>query len=122
MLTYSKLWYGLGFAMLLLVALLSLMPVAGIGGSDKLAHFLSYAMLSGWFSLLIRAPRSLFAVAIGLIVFGVVLELLQGMTSYRMAELADAAANSLGVAAGLLCFYSPLRTLLRKIDTTLSRL
>jgi VanZ family protein len=117
------LWFGLAHALLLVVAVLSLAPATpNIGGSDKLGHFLAYAMLSMTFSIIIRQRLSLWWVLFGLIAFGVLMEYLQGLTGYRYADPDDALANSIGVVFGLLFHFSPLRRVLLKVDAYLHRL
>lgn len=114
------LWFACGFGMLALVAILSLMPVSGAGGNDKLAHILMYAFLSSWFSLLVIRYRSLCWVLFGLIAYGLLMEFLQGLTDYRSAELADAIANSIGATIGLIFRFTRLRDWLIRIDHQLS--
>ncbi len=114
------LWFGLAYAQLLVVTVLSLTPVVpNIGGSDKLGHFLAYAVLSLAFSLIIRQRTSLWWVLFGLIAFGILMEYLQGLTGYRYADPEDALANSIGVVFGLLFHFSPLRRVLLKVDAYL---
>lgn len=118
----AKFWFLLAYISLLGLGVLSLVPTPDIGGSDKMAHFAAYAMLSGWFSLLIRQPKSLWFILFGLIGYGLLLELLQSFTSYRQGDLADAIANGLGVIFGLVFYFSPLRHILRRLDNWLFRL
>lgn len=116
------LWFGLAYAQLLVVAVLSLTPtVPEVGGGDKLSHFLAYAALSIAFSLIIRQRKSLRWILFGLIAFGVLMEYLQGLTDYRYADPEDAVANSIGVIFGLLFHFSPLRLILVKVDAYLHR-
>ena len=117
----TRLWYGCGIALLLVVAIISLVPVSG-GGNDKLAHVLIYLVLSSWFSLIAARPVLLWRVFFGLIAYGFLMELLQGLTDYRSLEFADAVANSVGVTIGLLFHFSPFRRLLILIDSRLARL
>jgi VanZ family protein len=117
------LWFGLACVLLLVVAVLSLAPVTpDIGGSDKLGHFLAYAVLSIVFSVIIRQRKSLWWVLFGLIIFGILMEYLQGLTGYRYADPEDALANSMGVVFGSLFHFSPLRRVLLKVDAYLHRL
>ena len=111
-----RLWFGLAYAITLVVGVLSLIPGPDIGGSDKLAHFLTYAMLSAGFSLIIEQRKSLWLIFFGLIAYGLLLEFLQGLTGYRMEDMADALANSLGVIAGLGFYFSPLHSVLRRLE------
>ena len=112
-------WFVLAYILLLLLGVLSLMPVADIGGSDKIAHFLAYAGLSAWFSLIVQRRESLWRILFGLVSYGLLLEWLQSFTSYRSGDLADAVANSLGVITGLAFYFSPLRGILRDVDSWL---
>ncbi len=117
-------WYACGCLLLLLVAILSLMTFASGGPqvNDKLAHFLTYSILSGWFSLLVTRWQGLPVVWLGLAVFGITIEGLQGLTEHRSAEWADVVANSLGAAIGLLVFFTALPRLLRLLDARLATL
>lgn len=72
--------------------------------ADKVAHFMAYAALGataamGRLRLLgLRSP-----VIAAIAVYGVVLEGLQGLGGVRDPELADAAANALGVITAFGC-------------------
>ena len=112
----AKFWFLLAYILLLGLGILSLIPAPDIGGSDKIAHFAAYAVLSAWFSLLVEQRKSLWVVLFGLISYGLLLEFLQSLTSYRQGDAADAIANSLGVMTGLVLYFSPLRRILRQID------
>lgn len=112
------LWYGLGFAALLTVAVVSLLPAPDLpeAVSDKSLHFLTYACLAAGFASLVRASASLAYVAVGLVTFGLVIEIMQGMTGYRVAEWGDVVANSIGVVIGQFAWWSPLPTKLRRLE------
>ncbi len=112
----AKFWFGLAFIWLLALGVVSLIPAPDLGGNDKIGHVIAYAMLSAWFSLLVEQRESLWRILLGLIIYGLLLEFLQGLTSYRSGDLADALANSLGVITGLGFYFSPLRQILRKVD------
>lgn len=112
----TKYWFALAYILLLVLGILSLMPAPDIGGSDKIAHFVTYAVLSAWFSLIIERRESLLRILFGLISYGLLLEYLQSLISYRQGDIADAVANSLGVVAGLAFYFSPLRRVLRLVD------
>lgn len=70
--------------------------------ADKIAHFLSYAALG---ATAYFAELRLFSRRAGpwaaLCVYGVLLEILQGLGGVRDPEVADALANALGAASGL---------------------
>lgn len=114
-------WYGIGVMLLLAVAVLSLMPVPSTGVNDKLSHLVTYFLLAGWFALLAAKRATLIWIVAGVAAYGGLLELLQAMTPYRQAEWADLLANSLGAAAGIWLYFTPLRRLLLLIDSGLAR-
>jgi VanZ family protein len=117
-----KLWYLLGGVMLLVVGAVSLMPVPDVGVNDKFSHLVTYFVLGGWFSLLATNRVSLGWTIIGLIAYGMLIELLQGMTAHRYAEWGDVLANAGGTMAGILLYFSPLPRLLRFVDSKLALL
>lgn len=118
---FKYLWFSCGFALLLLIAIGSLMPVSGDVGNDKLAHVIMYAIPATWFSLIVER-RSLWRILIGLVAFGALMEFLQGLTDYRTMELADAVANSLGTLLGLFFHFTLLRRWLSAIDNRIYQL
>ena len=117
-----KAWYFIGAMLLLGIAVLSLIPSPDIGVSDKLSHLVTYFFLSGWFSLLAVNRISLGWIVIGLVGYGMLIELLQGMTAYRYPEWGDVLANGAGVLAGILVYFSPLPRFLRFVDARLARI
>lgn len=116
-----KLWFGCGFLLLILVAVVSLAPVpGGPEGSDKVAHVVLYAILAGWFSLIVNRFKSLIIIFSGLTAYGLLMEYCQGMTAYRSMETADAIANGIGAGLGLIGHFTPLRGWLIQVDRQLS--
>lgn len=113
-------WYLLGALMLLAVAALSLLPMPDAGVGDKLSHLVTYVFLGGWFGLLATNLRVLGATIVGLMAYGILLELLQGMTTYRYAEWGDVVANASGILIGVLFYFTPLTRLLALIDRKLA--
>ena len=70
--------------------------------ADKIAHFLSYASLGAmayWAELKVFSRRR--GAAAALVLYGIALEILQGLGGVRDPEIADAVANALGAATGL---------------------
>ena len=85
------------------IVILSLMPAPpdiDVPHGDKLGHMAAYSLLTFWFCWLYPAWKTRIAYAAGWIAMGVALEFAQGATGYRSFELADMAANSLGVLLG----------------------
>ncbi len=94
----------IGWLMVLLVIALSLVKINAvmppIKNADKLGHFIAYLALMTWFGWLYTKPLTRNLYAIGFIVMGGVLEVLQSMTSYRTADIEDFHVNTIGVIAG----------------------
>jgi len=115
-----RLWYLLGAMMLLVVGALSLIPMPDVGVGDKLSHLVTYVFLGGWFGLLAANRRVLCWTVVGLMAYGILLELLQGMTTYRYAEWGDVLANGSGILIGVVVYFTPLARLLGYVDRKLS--
>ena len=111
-LRYGQWWRAASAILLLLVLAATIMPVIWLwpdrrefvswfGQIDKVAHILVFAFLSLWFAGQYR-PRSYWRIAIGLLAFGIVIEVCQRLVGYRSAEWLDVAADFVGIIAGLL--------------------
>jgi VanZ family protein len=86
---------------------------SGFEGSDKIGHLLAYGSLMLWFSLLYRSLPARLAYGAGFVALGVVLEFVQGTLGYRSFEVADMAANTLGVLLGWAAAHAGPRILRR---------
>ena len=73
-----------------------------------------YLFLTLWFSLLVGKKEQLLQLVTGLLIFGCLIELLQSLTGYRVAEWADLAANLAGIAVGLPFYLLPAHRVLRQ--------
>jgi VanZ family protein len=98
-------WLVLGWLLVLFVIYLSLTPepmqVPGEQG-DKFGHVFAYAALMSWFANLYELPARRLQFAIGFVALGVALEFVQRWTGYRSFDVADMAADAVGVAVGWL--------------------
>lgn len=99
--------------MLAAVIVLSLIPPPDLQvrlprNADKVEHLLAYAALAFGALQLFARRRVLAAVACGLVVLGVGLEIAQGwlVPEVRSRDMLDAVANTLGVLLG----FAPVRT------------
>ncbi|MEM8815804.1 MAG: VanZ family protein [Pseudomonadota bacterium] len=110
-LRYVRVWRGLSLALLMFVLAATLMPAiwfwsdrvrlsSWVGGIDKWAHFFAFLFLAMWFSGLYRV-RNYWRVALGLLAFGILIELCQRAVGYRSAEWMDVVADALGILVGL---------------------
>lgn len=103
-------WLLTGYLILLLLLAMALVPgrsLPAVEVSDKLLHGLAFAFLMVWFSALYPLARA-WRVALALLGYGVVMELLQGLSGERSAELGDLVADVVGIAAGWLLAWSGL--------------
>lgn len=67
-------------------------------GWDKSNHFLGFGVLS--VLGLLAYPARHVAILFGLLAFGGLIEVLQSLTPYRLAEWADWIADGIGIVAG----------------------
>lgn len=96
-------WRVLGWLGIVLTLVVSLMPPAlgsSSGHADKIVHLAGYAVLTFWWAQLVTRQR--WKLAIAVVLFGMAIELLQGLTPDRMPDPLDALANSGGVLLGWL--------------------
>lgn len=92
-----------GWLGIVVTLIVSLMPPAlddSGGHTDKIVHLAGYALLMFWWAQLVTRQRWKLAVAV--VLFGVSIELLQGLTPNRQPDPLDALANSGGVLLGWL--------------------
>lgn len=107
-LRYPRLWRFADILILVLVLASAMAPEMWPWGrrsgpfpvSDKVMHGLTFAFLALWYTGQ-YSRRSYAKLAVGLIGFGVLIELCQLMVSYRSAEWGDLLADSIGVAVGM---------------------
>lgn len=119
------LWVGLWLAAIaatVVVCLLPPPPVAVPRGFDKLEHLLGYAALSVGAVWLFAGLRGQCRAAAGLVALGCAVEWAQGaLTATRLADPADAVANTVGVLLGLALSATPAARWLEHLDARLAR-
>lgn len=110
-LRYAQRWRAAGLFLLILVLIATLMPavwffsdtqklVSWFNNVDKWLHAVTFVFLAVWFAG--QYERGAYwRVALGLVLFGILIELCQRMVSYRSAEWYDLAADVLGIIIGL---------------------
>ncbi|MDR0184027.1 VanZ family protein [Lysobacter arvi] len=123
---WPVLWVAIWIAMIAAVAASSLLPAHDLpevpDGFDKVEHFVGYLLLSLWAAMLFAHRRGQALAAAALIALGVALEFAQGAwTVSRVADSADALANSLGVLAGLMLGATPIGRGLQCVEATFRR-
>ncbi|OZA30452.1 MAG: VanZ family protein [Hydrogenophilales bacterium 17-61-9] len=101
-----RLWRMGGWLGIVATLIVSLMPPALGGGDthhDKVAHLLGYALLMFWWAQPIVRRR--WKLALAVVLFGVGIEGLQGLTPDRLPDPLDALANTAGVLLGWLAAH-----------------
>ena len=108
-LRYSRRWQIAGIGLLAMVLAGALLPADWFWSegpdspffiSDKWVHGVTFAALALWFSGQ-YARRSYWRLIMGLVAFGLLIEMTQRMVSYRTAEWMDLLADLLGLAVGM---------------------
>ncbi len=103
-LRYRGWWQAAGYALIIVLTVNSLVPWPQLEDApdhfDKWLHGGAYLILTLWFCGVHERRHWLLVVA-GLLLLGAAIELAQGRTGYRQADLADMAANASGIAVGL---------------------
>lgn len=103
---FPRLWLGLGWALVVLVVVGSLLPGEMLEDvdfllSDKIQHALAYATITVWFAGIYQASSYRLLVP-GLLVLGIGLEYLQLQYFHRHFDPRDMLANGAGIISGLL--------------------
>jgi VanZ family protein len=114
--TWLALWL-LAIVALVVVCLLPGSDLPQLSVSDKLEHALAFLLLSSGAVQLFLRGKPLAIVVLGLLALGVAIELAQALlTTSRMMEAGDVAADAVGVAIGIACAWTPLKDVLLRID------
>ena len=125
-LRFTGFWLIVGFLLVAFVVFVSLIrippQVGALTPSDKLCHALAYFCLTFWFIQIYRQNRVRLAIGLAFVMMGIGLECLQGLTGYRSFEYADMAANTAGVACGLIAAQTPLARTLLAVERYIDRI
>jgi VanZ family protein len=120
-LRFPRLWLGLGWLAVTLAIVACLVPTSKLPTpptlNDKAEHIIGYVLLACWFAGMYPRARY-WAIAIGLVVMGILIEFAQGaMHLGRQADVRDVLANSTGVAIGLLLCWWWLGGWAQRVET-----
>ena len=110
-LRYALRWQAASAVLLLLVLASALMPAIWLWPDrvrmedwldhlDKWAHLLTFAFLAVWFAGQYRRG-AYWRIALGLVGFGILIEICQRAVGYRSAEWLDLGADVIGIVIGL---------------------
>lgn len=120
-----KVWLALGWLAVCVLIYQSLNPsppdLPQWPLADKLSHFLAYGWIMLWFGFIYLPGNKYFLIGLTLIFLGVALELLQGASGYRSAEISDACFNALGVLGGWLSARTRLSSVLLWMERAIYR-
>ena len=112
---WLALWFT-GIAAVVVVCLVPGQDLPRIPLSDKVEHALAFAALAASAVQLFVRGLPLLVAAVGLLALGVGIELAQaGFTTTRAMEGADVVADAIGIVAGALLAWTPLRDVLLKV-------
>ncbi len=96
-------------------------PHLNVEQGDKLGHFAAYGLVTLWLAQSYTTLRQRIRLTLGMVVLGIALEYAQRATGYRSFEVADMAADALGVAIGWLAAPPRLPNLLSWVEKRLPR-
>ena len=109
-LQYARLWRVLSAVLLLFVLAAALAPswwfdtkadaLSWLAHVDKWLHGVTFLVLTLWFAGLV-ARRAWGRMAVGLLLFGLLIEAAQLLVGYRMGDWIDLAADALGILLGV---------------------
>jgi VanZ family protein len=116
---YFRLWRAIGVLMVLVVCVASLAPSLppppGIHG-DKVEHFIAYGSLTYWWGMLYPQRMQRWLTCLLFILMGIGLEFAQRATGYRVLDVFDMAANTVGALLGRMAVETPFGRLLGALD------
>lgn len=97
-------WRAVGWAMVLAICVLSLVPVAGpplpVVHGDKWSHLLAYGIVTCWWGMLHRRAAARWLLCGAFAAMGVALEFAQQLTDYRTLDPFDMLADAIGALLG----------------------
>jgi VanZ family protein len=123
-LKFRVLWLSIGYALVGLVIILSLVSAPAdmkmnIPFEDKVYHAFAYFTLMVWFSQIYHDRFRRGVLALLFIFMGILLEYLQSFDPSRFAEYGDMIANASGVASGYALTLTAARNYLLRIERLL---
>ncbi|HTQ37367.1 MAG TPA: VanZ family protein [Steroidobacteraceae bacterium] len=110
-LRYRRLWICIGLLLVLAICVVCLAPARDLPKVhlwDKAQHMIAFGTLAFWFGGIV-VRRELLWVAVGVILFGGLIEVAQGtMHLGRDADWHDLAADAFGTVIGVMLALTPL--------------
>lgn len=110
-LRFARFWLVFGWISVIAALIVCILPARMVevpGVNDKFEHALGYVLLTLWFCG-IYPRRKYWAIALGYLLFGILIELLQGAMNWgRHADIHDVYADAAGIAIGLIIALTPV--------------
>ena len=120
---YFRLWQAIGVLMVVVVCVASLSPTMppppGLHG-DKVEHLIAYGSLTYWWGMLYPERAQRWLACLLFILMGIGLEFAQRATGYRVLDVFDMAANTVGALLGRMAVETPFGRLLGVLDRRLA--
>ena len=120
----GRLWWALGWAMVLYIAISCLEParyVPNLHLWDKAEHALAFFGMSVWFGGVVRRSRYP-VIAVAMFLFGAGIEIAQGaMRLGRDEDVMDLVADSVGITVAMILLYLGLGAWARWIERLIWR-
>jgi len=120
---YFRLWQAIGVLMIVVVCVASLSPTMppppGLHG-DKVEHLIAYGSLTYWWGMLYPQRTQRWLACLLFILMGIALEFAQRATGYRVLDVFDMAANTVGALLGRMAVETPFGRLLGALDKRLA--
>lgn len=122
-LRYRWLWLVLGMLLLVVGVFAALAPMPArslLEVNDKVVHATVFLCFMVWFSAFFR-PRLWPLLFLALVGYGILIELLQGLTVARMADPKDVVADTVGLVLGWLLAAAGLSRWCEVVESWLVR-
>lgn len=122
----QKLWLTIGMFLIVFIVVLGVIPVPEdkmpiFPYADKVLHIIGYLLLMLWFcNIFFNLPVRI-KLALGFVILGSLIELVQYFLPYRSFEALDLVANSLGIGFGLILSLSSLDKILKKTENIITK-
>ena len=122
-LRFPWLWMGIGWLLVAGVCIGSLLPAGDVQIvlNDKLLHFVSYFVLTIWFSGLYGRIGYYAFIAVVVIALGAALDLMQTTTATRTFDLFDVFANAGGALVGFVLSLAILGGWCSRVERWITR-
>lgn len=111
----SRFFFLVGISLVVLFSVASEADMPQALGGDKLWHVLAFGFLGLMSAFACPNGRRLAIIVVGLVVFGLGIELTQFIMPGRSADLGDIIANLLGISSGLVLAVFAYRLNIRRI-------